>query len=997
MSDPAPPSWHALAPQACLDALAAAPLGLTSEQAARRLALSGPNRLEPERGRGRWRILLDQFGNVMLLLLLAVAGVAAWLDLSAQRLPRDTIAIGLIVVLNAALGYLQESRAERALLALRQLAQPQVPVCRDGQWQVLAAEQLVPGDLIRLAAGDRVAADARLLEGSELGVREASLTGESDTVDKRAELVLPSGTPVAERRNCVFQGTEVVRGQGLALVTATGLATELGRIALLLRRTPRERSPLQRRLDQLSQQLVGGALVLVGAAMLVGAWRGQPLLELLEMALAAAVAVVPEGLPAVITVTLALGTQRMVRRHALIRRLPAVETLGSVTVICTDKTGTLTENRQVVQTLRVGTVSLGWGSASRLAPDPAVPGQLTPGSRTREVPGHPADPEPLRREVLPPPAGARPGSTPGALSLLLSAGVLCNDARWSAAVIAGSPAAGGKQATGEPTACAGPTLEGSTLAGRTLLGDPTEGALLLAAERAGLDAEAIRRRHPRSAELAFSAERQWMAVAVLDGDGALQAGLADPAAGRDSLAAAGQLAIAKGAPEVLLAHCNRWLDGAGVAPLDDLQRRWWLEQAQGLAASGQRVLALACGSPRALAQFDASADWILLGLVGQRDPARPEVPEALARCRSAGIRVVMITGDHPLTARSIGAGIGLADPQSPVLLGQELELLSDAELAVAVAGCDIYARVPPEQKLRIVQALQAGGAIVAMTGDGINDSPALRQAHIGVAMGQQGTEVCKEAADMVLLDDDFATIVSAVEEGRRVLVTIRRFVTYVLASNIGELVAISAAPLLGVPLTPLQILWINLVTDGVPALALALGPVDQELMQRPPLPAREPIFAQGTGAAILRIGLVFAALTLGLMLVAARSGAPWPTMVFTTLCMAQLGHALSAGSERPLLATSPLRNPWLLGSVLLSAAAQLALLQVPALARFFQLTPLTATNLAICLGCSGLFVAYLEAEKAVRLWRRTQTIQTPTIQLDPDQTLPAQSAQCGSR
>ncbi|WP_411867305.1 cation-translocating P-type ATPase [Vulcanococcus limneticus] len=947
MPDPAPPSWHALAPESCLAALASSPQGLTTEQAGERLAALGPNRLEPEPGRGRLRILLDQFGNVMLLLLLAVAAVAAWLDLSAQRLPRDTIAIGLIVVLNAALGYVQESRAERALQALRQLAQPQVSVCRDGQWQVLAAEQLVPGDRIRLAAGDRVAADARLLEGSALGLREAALTGESDTVDKRAELVLPDGTPVAERRNCVFQGTEVVRGQGLALVSATGLATELGRIALLLRRTPRERSPLQRRLDQLSEQLVGGALVLVGAAMLLGVWLGQPLLELLEMALAAAVAVVPEGLPAVITVTLAIGTQRMVRRQALIRRLPAVETLGSVTVICTDKTGTLTENRQVVQTLRLGTVSLAWGRESPLAGDP------------------------LRRQAVAPPAGARPGSTAGALPLLLSAGVLCNDARWGPAPTGGNPAAGetpptgGSEALGEPTADAGPALPG-----RPLLGDPTEGALLLAAERAGLEAEAIRRRHPRLAELPFCAERQWMAVVVLDAGGELQAGLADPAAGDGPPAAGGQLAIAKGAPEVLLARCDRWLDGAGVAPLTALQRRWWLEQAQGLAASGQRVLALACGSSRALAEPAASTDWILLGLVGQRDPARAEVPAALARCRSAGIRVVMITGDHPLTARSIGAGIGLADPQGPVLLGQELERLSDAELAVAVAGCDVYARVPPEQKLRIVQALQAGGAIVAMTGDGVNDAPALRQAHIGVAMGLQGTEVCKEAADMVLLDDNFATIVSAVEEGRRVLATIRRFVIYVLASNIGELVAISAAPLLGVPLTPLQILWINLVTDGVPALALALGPVDQELMQRPPLPAREPIFAQGTGAAILRIGLMFAALTLGLMVVAARSGAPWPTMVFTTLCLAQLGHALAAGSERPLLTTSPLGNPWLLGSVLLSGAAQLALLQVPALARFFQLTPLTATNLAICLGCSGLFVAYLEAEKAVRRSRR---------------------------
>ncbi len=945
MSLPAAPCWHALAPADCRAALGTPEQGLAAWQVAQRRAQAGANRLEPEPGRSRWRILLDQFFNPMLLLLLAVAGVAAWLDLSAQRPPRDTVAIGLIVGLNGLLGYGQESRAERALLALRQLAQPLVAVRRDGRWQTLPAEQLVPGDLIRLAAGDRVAADARLLEASELGLREAALTGESDLVSKRAELVLPAATAVADRRNCLFQGTDVVRGQGLALVTATGLATELGRIAALLRRTPRERSPLQRRLDQLAAQLVAGALVLVGAALLLGLWRGKPLLELLEMALAAAVAVVPEGLPAVITVTLALGTQRMVRRHALIRRLPAVETLGSVTVICTDKTGTLTENRQVVQTLRLGTLSLPWGEADAAETGPA--GTTTTGTA------------PLRRQELTPPAGARPGGTAAALQLLLSAAALCNDAHWSAPASAG----GG------------------------LLGDPTEVALLRAAERGGLDGEALRRRHPRMAALAFTAERQWMAVAVADGGGELRRCLGLAAgggpAGMEPAELDGAIALAKGAPEVLLGRCDRWIDGAGVAPLSPEQRAWWQAQARALAGEGLRVLALACGSPQALAAAAAAADgsgddalgggdsdrtggWILLGLVGQRDPARAEVPAALERCRSAGIRVAMVTGDHPLTARSIAAGIGLAPPDGPVLLGQELERLSDAELEVAVRSCDVYARVPPEQKLRIVRALQAGGAIVAMTGDGINDAPALRQAHIGVAMGLQGTEVCKEAADMVLLDDDFSTIVNAVEEGRRVYATIRRFVTYVLASNIGELVAISAAPLVGVPLTPLQILWINLVTDGVPALALALGPVDQDLMQRPPLPAQESIFGQGTGAAIGRIGLVFAALTLGLMLATARTGAPWPTMVFTTLCLAQLGHALCAGSDAPLLTTSPLGNPWLLGSVLLSAAAQLALLQLPPLARFFGLVPLGPAQLAICLGSSLLFMVYLEVDKAVR-------------------------------
>ena len=907
MAGPPPLQWHALAADACCAALGCNGQGLSSTEALRRLAESGPNRLELGNGRSGWRILREQFGNAMLIMLLAVAAVSAAIDLHQASFPKDAIAILVIVGLNALLGYVQESRAEQALLALRSMAQPLVQVRRDGRWQRLASEQLVPGDLIRLEAGDRVAADARLLETADLAMREAALTGEAEAVFKQPDRVLEASTPVLERINCVFQGTEVVRGRGLAVVSATGMGTELGQIAALITSAGGERTPLQARLDGLAHALVAGALALVSVVVLLGWLLGQPLLNLLEVSLSMAVAIVPEGLPAVITVTLAIGTQRMVHRSALIRRLPAVEGLGSVTVICSDKTGTLTQNRQVVQELRLA------GTAVRVS-------------------GHGYEPSGSLDAVDDAPPAA-------ALQLLLESGVLCNDAE----------------------------LRRGSGGDWEVLGDPTEGALVVAAAKAGINAEHLRQRHRRVAEIPFSSEQQLMVVWVSDPAGELQAGLGESKA-------ASALLLSKGAPEAILGLCDRWLNRRGVESLSPEQRQQWLEQARQLAAAGLRVLAFACDpcseppDPKAPLQR-----LLLLGLMAQLDPARPEVAQAVATCRQAGIRPLMITGDHPLTARAIGAAVGLAALESPVLLGRELEQLSDAELSTVVQRCSIYARVPPEQKLRIVKALQGNGQVVAMTGDGVNDAPALRQAHIGVAMGITGTEVSKEAADMVLLDDNFATIVNAVAEGRLVYANIRRFVKYILGSNVGELITIGSAPLLGlvgVPLTPLQILWMNLVTDGLPALALALEPGDENLMQRPPAQPGESIFARGLGRYILRVGLVFALIVISLMLLAERAGAPWRTMVFTTLCLAQMGHALSARSERPLLEVKPFSNPWLLGAVALTTALQLALLYVPALSRFFGTTPLASGDLLICLGFSLLLFCFLELEKLYSRRRR---------------------------
>ena len=897
-----------MAADACCAALGSDLQGLSAAEARRRLSETGPNRLDLGRGRSGWQILREQFSNAMLILLLAVAAVSAAIDLHQSSFPKDAIAILVIVALNALLGYVQESRAERALLALRAMAQPLVQVRRDGQWQRVASEQLVPGDLIRLEAGDRVAADARLLEVADLAMREAALTGEAEAVFKRADVVLDPNTPVLERINGVFQGTEVVRGRGVALVCATGMATELGQIAALITSAGGERTPLQARLDGLAHALVAGALALVSAVVLLGWLLGQPLLNLLEVSLSMAVAIVPEGLPAVITVTLAIGTQRMVRRAALIRRLPAVEGLGSVTVICSDKTGTLTQNRQVVQELRLA------GSAVRVSGKGYEPhGSLDALGEA-------------------PPAAA--------LQLLLKAGALCNDA----------------------------DLHRSSDGGWEVLGDPTEGALVVAAAKTGLDAEHLRQRYRRVAEIPFSSEQQLMAVWVNDWSGELQSALGE------GERATPLLLISKGAPEAILTRCDRWLNRHGSEALGLEQQSQWLEQARQLAGAGLRVLAFACEpQPDPPDPQEPLENLVLLGLMAQLDPARPEVAGAVATCRQAGIRPLMITGDHPLTAQAIGTAIGLAAEGSPVLMGHDLETYSEERLREVVNQCSIYARVPPEQKLRIVKALQANGQVVAMTGDGVNDAPALKQAHIGVAMGITGTEVSKEAADMVLLDDNFATIVNAVAEGRLVYANIRRFVKYILGSNVGELITIGSAPLLGlvgVPLTPLQILWMNLVTDGLPALALALEPGDDNLMQRPPAQPGESIFARGLGRYILRVGLVFALIVISLMLLAERAGAPWTTMVFTTLCLAQMGHALSARSERPLLEVNLFSNPWLLAAVGLTTGLQLALLYVPALSRFFGTTPLAGSDLLICLGFSMLLFTFLELEKLYGRWRR---------------------------
>ncbi len=876
--------------------------GLTTEAIAQRRQQWGDNVLQTTGGRSPWGILLDQFTNVMLLMLIGVALVSAAIDLIKHDFPKDAIAIFSIVVLNGLLGYVQESKAEAELAALKKLAVPTARVWRDGQLQEVPSAELVPGDLVALEAGDYIAADGRVLESQQLSVREGALTGEAQSVVKIGSLVLPPEEALGDRRNMVFQGTEVLQGRGKFVVVATGMATELGKIAANLQEVEDPPTPLQQRMGQLSRVLVGGSLALVGLVVVLGLAGGGDFLALLETSLSMAVAVVPEGLPAVITVTLALGTQRMAKRKALIRNLPAVETLGSVTTICSDKTGTLTQNKMVVQGLqtvchRVQVGGEGYGPIGWLE----VEGQSL----------------------------ANPAGEPEIWALLQTA-VLCNDAQL-------------QETNG--------TWE--------VLGDPTEGALLALATRAGLQPALLRSKFPRQAEAGFTSERKRMGVVCAEGDG--------------------RVLHVKGSPEWVLARCMSCLCGNTIQPLTEGQRQAILRGNDEWAAQGMRVLGF---GQRVVQELPADiaaleTDLVWLGLIGMRDAPRPEVTPAIATCYRAGIRTVMITGDHPLTAQAIARDLGIFQPGDRAIAGPELQALSDRALREVVGTVNVYARVSPEHKLRIVRALQQRGEFVAMTGDGVNDAPALKQANIGIAMGITGTDVAKEASDMVLLDDNFATIVAAVEEGRAVYANIRRFIKYILGSNLGEVLTVAAAPFCGlpsVPLTPIQILWMNLVTDGLPALALAMEPSEPEGMERPPYPPQESIFAGGLGAYMVRIGLIFGLATVVLMVWAYRQTTGtwhqhWSTVVFTTLCLAQMGHALAARSDKLLIRIHPAGNPALLGAVTLTTVLQLLLLYVPPLQTFFGTAPLAPEELAVCFGFSGALLLWLEGEKALRQWR----------------------------
>ncbi len=867
--------WHLLETGETLSILGTdAAAGLSAAEAKKRLAEYGANELLEEEGRSPWRILWEQFTSTMALILVAAALLSGLVGSF-----RDAAAIFAIVILFALLGFVQDYRAERAIAALRRMAVPLVRVRRDGMTQEIPAPDLVPGDILLLEAGTVTPADARLLEAHALRVQESLLTGESEAVEKLTEVLTDPEAVLGDRRNLLFMGTQVAAGRAVAVVTATGMTTELGKIAVMLQKVGQSWTPLQKRLDRLGKVLAVVSIAIAALIFAVGLLRGENLKEMLMMAVSVAVAAIPEGLPAVVTITLALGAQRMLRRHALIRRLPAVETLGSVSVICTDKTGTLTENRMTLSGL----------------------------------------------EVLQAPQeqGER---------LLLLAGVLCNDAQLR-------------------------VEQGETI----VVGDPTEGALLAAAAARGIIREEIEKQFPRISEIPFdSTSKRMITVHSL-------------AAGPwplEHLPQSGTLLVAKGALDAVLELCS----GA----IGDADRQTLEAAAEQRSGQGERVLALAIRSmpPDADLSLDViGSGFRCIGLAALADPPRAEARAAVLRCLSAGIRPVMITGDHPLTARAIAREVGIPG-ETGVLTGVELERMTQEQFDEATAQVSVYARVTPEHKLKIVESLQKQGLVVSMTGDGVNDAPALKKADVGVAMGRAGTDVAREASDMVLLDDNFATIVAAVEEGRTIYDNIRKFVVFSVAGNVGKIMAVLLLPFLGLPmpLTPLQLLWLNLLTDGLLGLGMGVERPEPDVMKRPPIVSGSQIFDASTIRYVVLTGSLIGASCMALTWMVWQANGPWQTVLFVSLALAQVAQAMALRSfSCSFYSMGMFTNPLLLAMAMAVVLLQVVAVYLPAVQGFFRTVALDGTLLLLTVAPALAVFVLLEIEKwAARLRQKAQ-------------------------
>ena len=896
--------------------------GLDEAEVSLRAREFGLNELVEAETKSPWRILWEQLTAIMVLILLAAAVVSALVgDVE------DAAVILAIVVLFTALGFLQEYRAERAIAALKKLTVPLVRVRRDGQIQAVSARALVPGDVVLLEAGNKVPADCRLIETANLRVGEAALTGESEPIEKEVAALAEKHIPLGDRRNMAYTGTVVTYGRGVGVVVETGMRTELGRIAGLIQKVVREYTPLQTRLDRLGRTL---GLIAISVAVLIfglGLLRGEELSLMLMTAVSVAVAAVPEGLPAVVTITLALGAQRMLKRQALIRKLPAVETLGSVTVICSDKTGTLTENRMTVTMLDVA------GHRLDLCEKPHQHA-LTLVSRDGEANnGHPV--ELMHDTALDP-----------ALALLLMGGALCNDAAV--------------RQNGQP-------------GDFEIVGDPTEGALLVAAARVGLWKEQLDKAFPRVAELPFDSQRKRMTTVheLAKSAEPLPAALSRAwYLGLDAHEVS-RLAVVKGSVDGLLGLSRSVLDHDRIVPTSARLRDRISASNEDLAKKGMRVLGVAVrpleGVPVNGDRSDLESDLTFVGVVGMIDPPRPEVREAVRKCQSAGIRPVMITGDHPLTASYIARDLGIAADGSRTVTGLELDRMVEEELCATVEDVSVFARVSPEHKFRIVSALQARGHVVAMTGDGVNDAPALKKANIGVAMGITGTDVSKEAAEMVLRDDNFATIVAAVEEGRTIYDNIRKFIKYSIGGNVGKIMTVMVGPLIGMPLPllPLQLLWLNLLTDGLLGLGLGVERSESDVMRRPPHAPGESILGRGMGRHVLWLGLLIAVVALGGgYWYWSAEAENWQTITFTTLAFLQVGQALAVRSSRDsLFRIGIASNRLLLAMALTAVALQLAVIYLGPLRRMFGTEALSPADLAICAGLGSIAFVAIEIEK----------------------------------
>ena len=861
-------TWHKESAETILRALeTTVARGLKSEDAIEKLRLIGPNEIAATEDASLGQSLLHQLSNFMILLLIVAAIISGIIGDVI-----DTIAIVTIVVLNAAIGVFQEYRAQRAIAALRKMSALSSRVIRDGKKVQLAAADIVPGDIVLIEAGEVVPADMRLTETTSLEIDESALTGESLPVTKQVESLDLDDAVIADYLNMAFKSTQVTRGHATGVVVATGRATEIGRIADLLQSRPSALSPLQMKLERLGRRIGLAVILICTVIFTTGLLQGQPGLLMFLTALSLAVAAVPEALPAVVTMSLGLGARHLSKLNALVRRLPAVETLGSVTYICADKTGTLTENR-----MKLGAIYFDSHQHTELA-------ALGNGDASRRM-----------AEVM----------------------ALCNDVEDDSEV---------------------------------LKGEPTEVALFEAARTAGFEKPVLQRTMPRIAELPFESERRYMLTVHETESGAL--------------------ALVKGAPERVIGNCIDQLTAGRRSPLDpDL-----LDVAEEMAASGYRVLALAYRDKLTPTDVTSEAslesNWTFIGLVGLSDQPRPEAYRAIEQCKLAGIVPIMITGDHPATANYIATQLGISDKRTDTVTGAELQGLTDNELESRVEKIRVYARVDAEAKIRIVRALQKAGHFVAMTGDGVNDAPALKHASIGVAMGQRGTEVAREAADLVLLDDNFATIVAAIHEGRRIFDDIRKFVKYALTTNSGEIWLLFLAPFFGlpVPLLPLHLLWINLITDGLPGLALSVEPAESNVMRRPPRAPDESIFAHGMGVHIVWVGFMIGSFTLATEAWALHRELPhWQTIVFTTIVIFQLFHCLAIRSERySLFQIGVFTNRPLIVAIAVTIVAQLAVIYVPVFNAVFKTEPLTATELLTCFAIASTVFFAVEFEKLLR-------------------------------
>ena len=910
--------WHSLTTDEALDRLGSSKTGLSTEEASRRLAQYGPNELAAAERASAFELLLAQFKNALILILIGATVLSAFLGHAVEA-----ITILIIVLFAVVLGFVQEYRAEKAIEALQRLAAPNATVLRDGEEVRIPARDLVPGDVVLIAAGDRCPADARLLASVNLQIEEAVLTGESMPVEKITTPLAATELPLGDRKNLVFAGTAATYGRGRGVVTATGMSTEFGRIAGMLASIETGRTSLQDALDKVGHVLARAAIVLILVIVGIGLFRGQPLLEMILFGIALAVAVVPEALPAVVTISLALGVQRMVKRNALVRRLPAVEGLGSVSIICSDKTGTLTRDEMTVRRVFVagttvtvsgagydptGTFSTDDGET--LAQREAAPTGLTRAGEERQG----LDPRGVGR-----------GGVHEALEALFTAATLASDARLR------PPLEGG---------------EGREGRGWRMQGDPTEGALVVAAAKLGLDRAALEARYPRTGETPFTSESRRMTTL-------------------HEVPGGGSLAFVKGAPEVILAACATGITRDGERPLDEAARRQILDAALVMARQALRVLGVARKSDTTLA--GAESGLTFLGLAGMFDPPRPEAAAAIRTCEKAGILPLMITGDHPATAEAVARELGLLDG-GRVVTGVELDAMDEATLEREVADIKVYARVSPAHKLRVVSAWQRRGHYVAMTGDGVNDAPALKKADIGVAMGLTGTDVSREAAAMTLTDDNFASIVAAIEEGRRVFGNVKKYLMYLLSCNIGEIGLMMVASFAGLPLplTTVQILYVNLATDGLPALALAVDPPDADLMSRPPRDRRAGLFSRpvvllmllgGLWATIVNSGLFAWALATGYDDTKAR------TMVFTSIVLTEFFKAYSFRSDRLSVLVRPFANKWLNLAIVWELLLLGFILYFPPMERVFGTTMLTRDELTLVAAVAITILPALEIGK----------------------------------